>query len=155
MYIVLPITNDGCSELTVPTPAGLLTFTAYWAPLRSCWLCNIQDGNGGDVATGIALLSGCQNLLKGLGNTVLDGYQLTVLTNHSDNAERNNETWGKQAILVLTPAPGIMPFPLVDPLMQPLEGDYQNVSDWLTGLDGVARAVLAKKAALTAAAGGA
>jgi hypothetical protein len=116
MYLVLPIANEGCSTMIVSTSAGVLTFTAYWSTGRSCWLCDLQDGAGADIATGIALLAGQQSLIKGLGNTALDGYALTVLAG-ADNGERDGEAWGASAVLVLSD-PGAAPVVTIsDPIL--------------------------------------
>jgi hypothetical protein len=117
MMIILPITNDGCRQFSVNTPAGLLTFTTYWLPLAGLWACDISDSNGADLMTGIALVAGTPNLLTGNVVTSLQGYALEVLKASDGEGERAYDAWGNSALLLMrgpNDAPNLV---LPDPML--------------------------------------
>ena len=114
--IIIPLTSDGARRFSVTTSAGVLSFRTCRDSLDAKWLCDIADGNGTSIATGLALVAGTPNLLQGLGNDQLDGYALEVVTNGYPDSERYDGTWGNGAVLILrepgTPAALTLPDPL-------------------------------------------
>jgi hypothetical protein len=110
------MTNDGSRTFSVTTEVGLLTFVARWMPIEAAWYLDIYDGAGATIATGIALLAGCPNLIAGLGNTQLDGYALEVYA-VSPGSERSPECWGVFAWLVLR-SPGDAAYTTVPDLLE-------------------------------------
>jgi hypothetical protein len=86
MALFLPFTNDGCRTIAVSTPAGMFSYTTYFMPLLRAWLCDIVDGAGNALITGLALNVLVDNLLKGRGDTLKD-YTLRV---YSMTGKENN-----------------------------------------------------------------
>jgi hypothetical protein len=89
--------------MNVTTPLGVLTFRTYWQPLDSFWMLDISDSNGNPILTGMPLLAGCQNLIAGIGQSILDGYSLAVFVTGS-GGERTPTCWGTTAALIMAPA---------------------------------------------------
>ena len=77
MPLILPFTSDGSRTVSVETPAGTFSFTTYFMPLIKAWLCDIADGAGNPLVTGLALNTLVTNLLKGHCSKLVD-YTLRV-----------------------------------------------------------------------------
>jgi hypothetical protein len=99
MAIVLPFSNDGASDQTVKTDAGLLRFRTYYMPLISSWLCDIADSVGNKLVSGLNLVTAVDNLIKGQGDT-LYGYVLRVY-GKNDAENDSPDSLGDTCIAVL------------------------------------------------------
>ena len=101
MPLFLPFTNDGCRTIAVDTPSGMFSFTTYFMPLLRAWLCDIADGAGNALITGLALNVLVDNLLKGRGDT-LEGYTLRVYSQTGGDNNTPDSLGGDcQAVLFL------------------------------------------------------
>lgn len=88
MAYVLPITSYPDSTFNFSTLDGVLKIRTYWSgSIESRWMCDINDSNGLPVITGIALVTGCDNLLIGTGKDLLDSYRMVV---YSPKGKENN-----------------------------------------------------------------
>lgn len=92
MAYILPITNYPDSTFTFNTATGILKMRTYWSgDISSRWMCDIYDANGNSLINGIALMTGCDNLLQGTGLDVLDPYRMVV---YSLTGKENNTISG-------------------------------------------------------------
>ena len=144
--IVLPITNDGSARRVFTLPSvGVYSFRTYFDPHSNVWLCDIADGDGNGVATGVRLVAGTNNLIKGLGSTPFDGCGLFVVTPEYDDSERGPEVWSNPAYLVFGTAEEMPVLTIPDPMLVPLGGVFEDITDILRGIIRATDAVLAKK----------
>jgi hypothetical protein len=102
----MPLTDDGCRELSVTTPAGIVTLRTYYSELASVWRCDIIDGAGATLLSGLSLVAGTPNLLKGMGVALLEGYSLEVVTSAMQDAERDSQVWESGLALLVLWLPG-------------------------------------------------
>ena len=58
--------------MTVDTGNGVFVFVTYWLPSKAVWLMDILDSSSNLLLSGIALLPGIDNLLKGHGELFKD-----------------------------------------------------------------------------------
>ena len=65
--IQLPLTANPASRVMVDTGNGVFVFATYWLPNKKVWLMDILDSSSNLLLSGIALLPGIDNLLKGHG----------------------------------------------------------------------------------------
>lgn len=76
--ILLPIDASGSRTFDIDTGTSVFSFRTYFSDgEKAVWLMDIETIEGEPLATGIALLPGSRNLLRGLGDT-LEGYSLYV-----------------------------------------------------------------------------
>lgn len=88
MAFILPISNFPDSTFNFNVPNGVLKFRTYWSgDIGSKWMCDISDANGDAIVNGIALVTGCDNLIKGTGIDLLEPYRMVV---YSPNGLENN-----------------------------------------------------------------
>jgi len=86
MPLEIPITPDGERFVTMNVGPDTFIFRTYFASGQDDhWLLDIQDSQGSPLVSGINLVPGVDNLLKGHGD-VLDGYQLHCLVLFSSAA---------------------------------------------------------------------
>jgi hypothetical protein len=112
----LPLTDYGAREFSMNTGADLLTFRVYYsAGQRNLWLMDIADADGNALLTGLALVPGNTNLLKGHGDKLAD----YVLYCHLDPGvdPGRDDAPGKYLQLLLYGPGEDSPFVLDDPLM--------------------------------------
>ncbi|MCC8194887.1 MAG: hypothetical protein LIP28_09615 [Deltaproteobacteria bacterium] len=83
--ILIPLTADGARVVTVDTGNGLYRFRTYYSngPERR-WLLDIRDTSEKALATGIPIVPGSANLLKGLGDAFKDACLLAVAETDTD-----------------------------------------------------------------------
>jgi predicted small secreted protein len=92
MAFVLPITNYPDSTFNLNTATGVLKIRTYWSgDIGSKWLCDIYDANGDAIVTCLALVTGCDNLLQGIGKDILIPYRMVV---YSPTGKQNNTVAG-------------------------------------------------------------
>ena len=65
--IQLPLAANPASRVTVDTGSGVFVFATYWLPIKRVWMMDILDSSSNLLLSGIALLPGIDNLLKGHG----------------------------------------------------------------------------------------
>ena len=70
--IQLPLAPNPSSRVTVDTGSGVFVFVTYWLPSKAVWLMDILDSSSKLLLSGIALLPGIDNLLKGHGELFKD-----------------------------------------------------------------------------------
>lgn len=95
---LIPLTNDGARQVTVATNAGVYTFTTYYVPLIQSWLMDIDDADGNRLITGMNLVSGVDNLLKGSAGK-LNGATMRVYCTEGEN--NTPDSLGVTSFLVL------------------------------------------------------
>lgn len=88
--IELPVTSDGSRSLAINTGRDYLSFKSYFtAGQKNNWLLDIRDGNLNPLLSGVTLVPGSDNVLKGQGDN-LAGYQLYVhLDEQADPGDPN------------------------------------------------------------------
>lgn len=97
--LLLPVDSTGARVITVNTGYDILSFrTYYMAGEEPLWLCDIYDAAGNELITGLALVPGSDNILKGQGDK-LEKYQLYVLL--TDNQPGDLDALGKYLQLIL------------------------------------------------------
>ena len=80
MPSVIPMTPDGARRVTVEVGGKRILFRTYYsAGQEGQWLLDLYDTDNTPLITGIALVPGSDNVIKGQGD-ILNGYQLYVLT---------------------------------------------------------------------------
>lgn len=97
--LLLPVNASGARLFAVNTGLDIFNFRTYYTvgeePL---WLLDIYDAAGNVLLTGLSLVPGSDNILKGQGDK-LEGYQLYVLLTE-DNAG-DMDALGKYLQLIL------------------------------------------------------
>lgn len=80
MPVVIPMKPDGDRVIQVDLPSVQLKLRTYYSVgQQPMWLLDLLDGNDAPLITGIALVPGSDNVIKGQGD-ILYGHQLYVLT---------------------------------------------------------------------------
>lgn len=114
MPVEIPITADGERIISVNIGPEIIMFRTYFVcgPDRH-WLLDISDSQETPLITGINLVPGVDNLLKGMGDT-LDGYQLHLLV--LSGSEKDLEAPGNTMALVWFNPGEDNPFRPLDPM---------------------------------------
>lgn len=101
MAYKLPFDNNSCSNFTVTIGNTLFNFRSYWSGgVTNRWLCDIRDGNRNELLTGIALVTGTNDLIKGCGIDILAPYRLFVVDS-SGSGNRTSGGFGSTAIVYM------------------------------------------------------
>lgn len=96
--ITLPVNSSGARLFSVNTGTDIFAFRTYYtAGETPLWLMDIYDGDGVELLTGLALVPGSDNLLKGHGDK-LEGCQLYVLL--LENEQGDMDALGKYLQLI-------------------------------------------------------
>lgn len=66
MPFIVPLTNDGSRRATYTLGGKDYIIETYYLPKTQTWLMDIYDINENPILTGISLLPGVDNLVKGL-----------------------------------------------------------------------------------------
>ena len=66
MPFIVPLTNDGSRRATYNLGGQDYIIETYYLPKTQCWLMDIYDINENPILTGIKLIPGVDNLVKGL-----------------------------------------------------------------------------------------
>ena len=66
--IILPLTSDPYGQVLVNVGRTSYIFETYFTPLQSVWVMDIMDSIGNLLLSGISLIHGIDNLLKGHGD---------------------------------------------------------------------------------------
>lgn len=86
--LMLPLTSDGERLFTVTLEGVTYNFRVYYVLGQGkYWLMDIRDANNAPLASGIKLVPGCINSLKGYGNTFADTNAIVYLSEGSPGAE--------------------------------------------------------------------
>lgn len=124
MAIIIPATNDGNREVTVNTGSGVYRFRTYYTQGEmDGWYLDIRDDEGNVLRTGIRIVPGCPNLLKGQGDMFL-GVQLACAV--ASGTETTPTALGEGTFLVWFNPGEANPFVIGDPLIDiaPDEWDF-------------------------------
>jgi hypothetical protein len=98
MPVEIPVTPAGERLVTVNLGPDSFMFRTYFVSgADKHWLLDIRDRQGNALISGINLVPGVDNLLKGMGNT-LEGYQLHLLVH--EGSEKDLEAPGNTMSLV-------------------------------------------------------
>ena len=96
--ITLPVTSDGARTFTLNTGMDIFTFRTYYSVgQENYWLLDVFNENGDNLITGLALVPGSDNLLKGQGDA-MEGYQLYALLLDNNAGDLNALGNGLQLI---------------------------------------------------------
>jgi len=99
--IKLPVDNTPCKSFSVNTDVGVFRFRTYWNNLLSTWFIDIIGTDNQNVVSGIALLTGINNLVAGTGLDELKGCAMVVVDS-SGNGNRTFDGFGKDALVYMT-----------------------------------------------------
>lgn len=99
MAQVIPLTSDGSASVTVSTAAGVYNFLTRWNSLDNVWTLDIISPDNVPLVSGMALVPGTPNLLKGLGD-LFDGYKLEVYSS-AGTENRTTDSLGTSSQVVL------------------------------------------------------
>lgn len=114
MPIIIPVTPAGERFVTVNVGPEIFIFRTYFAYGEDQhWLLDIQDAQSNPLISGINLVPGVDNLLKGMGDT-LEGYQLHLLVH--DGTEKDLEAPGNTMELIWFNPGEENPFSPLDPM---------------------------------------
>lgn len=114
MPVEIPVTPAGERIVSVNVGPDVFTFRTYFVlGADRHWLLDIQDGQGQPLILGINLVSGADNLLKGMGDT-LEGYQLYLHV--ESGSEKDEEALGNTMMLVWFNPEEKNPFTPRDPM---------------------------------------
>lgn len=114
MPVEIPVTPAGERFVTVNVGPDIFIFRTYFAfGEDQHWLLDVQDGQGNPLITGINLVPGVDNLLKGMGDA-LEGYQLHLLVD--EGTEKDLEAPGNTMALIWFNPGEENPFTPLDPM---------------------------------------
>ena len=114
MPLLIPVTSAGSRRARVRVGSDILVFHTYYVSGQSRhWLLDIQDDQERPLITGINLVPGVDNLIKGRGN-VLRGHQLHVLA--KKGTETNLDALGNTMALIWFKPGEENPFTPDDPM---------------------------------------
>jgi len=114
MPVTIPITTDGARRITVNVGPERFIFRTYFVRGQDQhWLLDILDEQERPLISGINLVPGVDNLLKGMGDA-LEGYQLHVLL--SSGSEKDLDAPGNTMALVWFNPGEENPFTSPDPM---------------------------------------
>lgn len=97
----VPVDNTPCKSFSFVTPEGAFRFRTYWNNLASTWFLDVIDQDDTTIISGIALVTGCNNLLQGTGLDLFEGKALFVI-DYSGNGNRTYEGFGTDAKVYMT-----------------------------------------------------
>lgn len=98
MPVEIPVTPAGERIVSVNVGPDVFTFRTYYVlGADRHWLLDIQDGQNQPLVSGINLVPGVGNLLKGRGDT-LEGYQLYLHV--ESGSEKDEEAPGNTFFLL-------------------------------------------------------
>ena len=98
MPVEIPVTPAGERLVRVNIGAGTFVFRTYFVHGQDDhWLLDIRDNQENPLLSGINLVPGVDNLLKGMG-AVLDGHQLHVVA--TSGMEKDPEAPGNSMALL-------------------------------------------------------
>ena len=98
MPVEIPATPSGERFVTVNVGPDIFIFRTYFAEGQDRhWLLDILDGQSNPLVSGINLVPGVDNLLKGRGDT-LQGYQLYLSL--IEGSEKDLEALGNTMALI-------------------------------------------------------
>jgi len=112
--IQLPLAANPASRVTVDTGNGVFIFATYWMQVNKTWLMDILDSNANLLLSGIALLPGIDNLLKGQGELFKNIVMQVQCTNGTSNATA--DSLGNTAQVLWFTSSEINPIVYKDPL---------------------------------------
>lgn len=99
MAQIIPLNSDGSAIVTVNTAAGLYKFVTKYNTIDNVWILDIVSPDDVPMIQGIALVPGCQNLLKGYGD-IFEGYSLEVYcVAGTENRSTNSLGFSAQVVL--------------------------------------------------------
>lgn len=99
--IEVPVDNTPCKSFSFGTPEGAFRFRTYWSNLASTWFLDVINSDDSVLLAGIALVTGCNNLLQGTGLDLFKGKALFVI-DASGNGNRTFDGFGTDAKLYMT-----------------------------------------------------
>lgn len=99
--IEVPVDNTPCRSFSFGTPEGVFRFRTYWNNILETWFLDIIGLDDVPILQGIALVTGCNNLIKGTGIDELEGKALVVVDS-SGNGNRTFSGLGDTAKLYMT-----------------------------------------------------
>jgi len=113
--IQLPLAANPASRVTVDTGNGVFVFVTYWLPNKKVWLMDILNSSSNLLLSGIALLPGVDNLLKGHGEL----FKNSVMQVQCVNGTANNtvDSLGNTAQVVWLTSDETNPIVYQDPLL--------------------------------------
>lgn len=96
----LPVNSEGSRLISLNTGHDYLTFRTYFtAGQKNSWLLDIRDGNLKPLVSGVNLITGSDNVIKGQGDKLKD-YQLFVAL-HPDFTADDQDGLGNSLRLFL------------------------------------------------------
>ena len=113
--IQLPLNNYPSATVTVDTGNGVYIFATYFMPTKSVWMLDILDSASNLLLSGIALLPGIDNLLKGHGE-LFKGICLQVQCN-AGTFNNTSDSLGNAAQVLWFLSTEANPIVYVDPLL--------------------------------------
>lgn len=125
MPVEIPLSPDGERVISVNVGPEIFIFRTYFTyGADSHWLLDIRNSQNQPLVSGINLVRGADNLLKGRGDT-LEGYQLYLVV-HSGSEKDLNAPGNSMALIWFNPNE-INPFFAQDP-MDTIGTDIWNYS---------------------------
>ena len=113
--VVIPITDAGARIITVDTGGGVYRFRTYYSNgPEQRWLLDIRDTTETDIVTGVTIVPGSANILKGQGDAFKDVQLLAIADDGADLG--GLDTPGNTLFLVWINAGEKNPFPDLDPM---------------------------------------
>ena len=114
MPIEIPVTPAGERFVTVNVGPAVFVFRTYFVyGADQHWLLDIMDGQSSALISGINLVPGVDNLLKGMGDA-LEGYSLYLMV--FEGSEKDMEAPGNTMALVWFNPDEENPFGPLDPM---------------------------------------
>lgn len=105
MAFVIPVNSNPCRTITVPFDNLLLRIRTYWlGGITNVWKMDISDGNSNPIASGISLVHGVSDLIKGLGYNPLDGYRFRMAKKSSYVGNGRDSLGNTEKLVVFTPS---------------------------------------------------
>lgn len=98
MPFIVPLTNDGSRKATYNLGGKDYIIETYYLPKTKTWLMDIYDINENPILTGITLIPGVDNLVKGLC-LEFDGQGFQIQTTDGGNND-TPESLGTTAFLI-------------------------------------------------------
>lgn len=83
---LIPLTNDGCRQITISLGENMFILETYYLPNIRCWLMDIYDIDENPIILGISLNVGVGNLVKGKAK-IFEGQALRCV---SPTGQENN-----------------------------------------------------------------
>lgn len=98
---LIPLTNDGCRQITIALGEYVFIIETYYLPHIKAWVMDIYDEDQNPILTGISLNSGAGNLVKGKAS-IFEGQSIIC---YSIDGKDNNtpESLGKTCFVLYYP----------------------------------------------------